>query len=131
MPERTLIAVTVVLVLIAAGAVVRWIVATAGRSVEGQTVSNQPPKGASEILLFYGPRCRACDEQKRVLAAGLAESSDKFQLRLVDAVTDAELSRSLGVVVVPTTVVTDDQGVVLCRHSRLVTWDELMASAAA
>lgn len=83
--------------------------------------------GLPQILSFYGPGCEACVVQERILATLRTELDGALAVRHLDAVNEPDLAMSLGVRIVPTTVVAMPDGRISGINSGIAGVDELRA----
>lgn len=83
--------------------------------------------GWPQILAFSGPGCDACEVQKRILEALSQEFRGALEIRQLSAVDEADLALSLGVRVVPATIVAGPKGQIVGINCGLASADKLRA----
>lgn len=110
--ERALIVLAVVVAVAAAAALVRLVAtqhaaAATGRPVPTALRARLSALGPTVVYL-YGPRCAPCVHQRRVLDQLASEGV--ASVLSVDATREREISDSLGISTVPSTVLVDPEG---------------------
>lgn len=121
MTERLLLAFAVLTVVVLTGVLLRRILARRRERLLGQIV----PAGTPGIVCFSGPGCPTCGVQSEILDTMRRSGLIDVEVRHVDAASNFDLARQYGVVVVPTTVVSDANGRVVGINSGLADIDVL------
>ncbi|CAN5547256.1 hypothetical protein BH23CHL5_BH23CHL5_26760 [soil metagenome] len=132
MIERAVLAAALIAIVIAAGFVAKRIGLQRASRWQGRVLPEASSGGHPEILMFFGPKCTACDRQKSILAEHFPNTDAGLRVRFVDAVRDQEMAIRMGVRSVPTTFVTDSAGIIVACHTGVVSADilsELLAAA--
>ncbi len=131
MIERTALAALLIAIVIAAGYAAKRIELRRASKWRGRELLVAGSGTHPEIVMFFGPRCAACDRQKSILAELVPNTDTGLRVRFVDAVREQEMALRLGVRSVPTTFVTDSAGIILACHTGVVGADILSEYLAA
>lgn len=125
MIERLILAAMALLVIVAAGSLVRRWSRERNRHIAATHSVGLSVSGIPQIVSFYGPNCGACDTQKLIINELRAVDPRLASVRYVDAVADTALALQYGVIVVPTTIVASATGKIVGMTSGVVSSDLL------
>ena len=112
MLERAAVVLAVLVTVVAAALLVRFVATQRAAAATGKLVPSalraRLPSLGPTVVYLYGPRCAPCVHQRRVLDQ-LASEGVASVLPL-DATKEREISDSLGISTVPSTVLVDPEG---------------------
>ena len=120
MIERTVLAAVLIAIVIAAGFAAQRIGLRRASKWQGRVLPVPGSGGHPEIVVFFGPKCAACDRQKSILAKHFSNTDGGLHVRFVDAVREQEMAIRMGVRSVPTTFVTDSSGLMHPSTSEMI-----------
>lgn len=110
--ERALIVLAVVAAVAAAAVLVRFVATRSAAAATGKPVPTalraRLPALGPTVVYLYGPSCAPCVDQRRVLDQLASEGV--ASVLPVDATKEREISDSLGISTVPSTVLVDREG---------------------
>lgn len=130
MIERLVLAVVLVAAVALLGTTVRQWSRRRAKRIAASIRLPEDATGSPRILAFSGPGCGACLVQAGILDELRETLQTRFEVHHIDAVTESNLARRFGVMMVPTTVVATADGRVIGINTGLATAQRLIAQLA-
>lgn len=123
MTERLLIALALIAIVAIAGRAIRFVVGQ--RSLWLASAVSVAPSESARLLLFSSKWCSDCITQKDVIARSQSTWPRPVEISYHDAVTEVDLARQFGIVMVPALVLARADGRVVDVKQGLVSEDRL------